>query len=680
MAAAEREPGLFARFRGVLVRLLRAPALSERRFDETGHRLDELRRQSDELLSRTGGADATLAALRAQVDAVNVGLQRLADEQRRTRDLLNQLSVTTGHLAEVIATGPSSNPPSTTLVSVVLPVRDRLSSLRRALRSVLEQTHEEWECIVVDDGSEPPLTQELAPELADDRMTVIRLDPAGESVARNRAVEAARGEIVTFLDSDNWWLPDRLATMVASLAEGGRWAVDRQLVVTPDGQATHVRVSDQPLSALIDANFIDLGMVAVRRTFLDGIGSSSGSVFDPSLERLSDWDLVLRLAAVEPPARVPHLGQVYDERAADRITAVRPLGPAMHRIRQRHRRVSAAGLRVLVAEWHFPQVTETYIQSDIAGLRALGATVEAWSDEDVAVPYDPGIPVHRGRLEDAIAAVDPHLVLTHWLHIGRDLVDVTRRRQIPHAVRCHSFDVHDGVIDELIRRPGVVVHLFPHLATRHVGHPAVSVDPVAFDPDRVAPTVKKDRRLVFRTAAGLLTKDVEVFLLTALRCPDHRFVLNLGHTYQVEHRAEEIAARARELDAPVEILFDLDHDKAAALTEQAGIYLHTHGDSHPLGQPISIVESMATGAYVVARDLPGMREYLGGAGDVYWGITPEDRADHAATLIDATRRWDDVRWQRESKAALDVAWTGHAADDVAARLVEVWQERLGLRW
>ena len=87
-------------------------------------------------------------------------------------------------------------------------------------------------------------------------------------------------------------------------------------------------------------------------------------------------------------------------------------------IRDRGRGHPAKGLRVLLAEWHYPQASESYVRSDLIGLQALGAHVEVWSESDVAVPYRPDAPLHRGDLADAIAAVRPDIVLTHWLHIG----------------------------------------------------------------------------------------------------------------------------------------------------------------------------------------------------------------------------------------------------------------------
>ena len=183
--------------------------------------------------------------------------------------------------------------------------------------------------------------------------------------------------------------------------------------------------------------------------------------------------------------------------------------------------------------------------------------------------------------------------------------------------------------------------------------------------------------MVVRLTAGLTTKDLETFLLTAQRCPDHRFVLGMAHSYLVEEQTEAIVQLARDLDSPAEVLVDLDYAKAAELTMAAGTYLHTHGESHRLGMPVSPLEAMAAGAYVLARDLPGS-EYLGTAAARYAGATAEARADHAAALVNDTLTWSDERWASQRRMALDHAWSRHPADLVAADLVDTWRRRFAL--
>ncbi len=103
------------------------------------------------------------------------------------------------------------------LVSVVIPTYNRAGVLGRALTSVLNQTFPDLECIVVDDGSTDQ-TVALVEEFQDPRLRLLRL-PVNRGVchARNVGIQAARGELIAFLDSDDEWLPQKLELQIRRL-------------------------------------------------------------------------------------------------------------------------------------------------------------------------------------------------------------------------------------------------------------------------------------------------------------------------------------------------------------------------------------------------------------------------------------------------------------------------------
>ena len=189
-------------------------------------------------------------------------------------------------------------------VSVVLPTFNRLQYLRPAIDSVFTQTFTDWELIVADDGSEGETAAYIAALADPPRVKVLRLAHTGNPGAvRNAAWRAARGEYIAFLDSDDVWLPTKLALQVASLRahpERG-WSHTAFAVIDESGELLcGARSRWWPaaegwiLESLIKMEtVIAIPSVLVRRQLLEQVGG-----FDPKQRMCEDYDLWLRLAAV----------------------------------------------------------------------------------------------------------------------------------------------------------------------------------------------------------------------------------------------------------------------------------------------------------------------------------------------------------------------------------------------
>lgn len=108
------------------------------------------------------------------------------------------------------------------MISVIMPVFNTEPYLKRAIESVLNQTYQDWELILVDDGSFDS-SEKLCDIYAekDSRIKVIHQRNEGVSVARNIGIQYASGEFIQFLDSDDWLYPETLQTVYDTLISSG---------------------------------------------------------------------------------------------------------------------------------------------------------------------------------------------------------------------------------------------------------------------------------------------------------------------------------------------------------------------------------------------------------------------------------------------------------------------------
>lgn len=185
---------------------------------------------------------------------------------------------------------------------MVLPVFNRVQVVARAIESVLGQTFADFELLVVDDGSSDGTVNRLA-AFGDSRLRVLSLPVnGGACAARNAGIEAARGEIVCFLDSDDVYLPTKLEHVVARFAAAPELdlLVDSFVSRKTLGEKSRVKsrpnpagLSGRAFRAAVFERRISKATTALsarRRALLD-VG-----LFDPALRRRQDLDLVLRLS------------------------------------------------------------------------------------------------------------------------------------------------------------------------------------------------------------------------------------------------------------------------------------------------------------------------------------------------------------------------------------------------
>ena len=149
-------------------------------------------------------------------------------------------------------------------VTVVIPCYNAARFLRQTLESVLNQTHAPLEVLVIDDGStdeSAAIAQSYGPPVR-----VICQPNQGESVARNRGIEEARGDWIAYLDADDLWLPEKLERQLAAVQPGVSCIHTN---FRPFGTNNHVRdVSQIPAGKRYALERLFLGRSPIRPSTL----------------------------------------------------------------------------------------------------------------------------------------------------------------------------------------------------------------------------------------------------------------------------------------------------------------------------------------------------------------------------------------------------------------------------
>jgi glycosyltransferase involved in cell wall biosynthesis len=181
-------------------------------------------------------------------------------------------------------------------VSVIIPTYNRAAMVKEAAAAVLAQTYRDFELLVVDDGSTDGTREALAAFAGE-----IRVLPSpsrrGVSAARNLGIAATQGEWLAFLDSDDLWLPEKLARQMAFMAAHPQFLlsqteetwVRRGVRVNPP--STHRKEGGRLFLRSLERCLVSPSAVVLHRRLLEEHGG-----FDEDLPAAEDYDLWLRLS------------------------------------------------------------------------------------------------------------------------------------------------------------------------------------------------------------------------------------------------------------------------------------------------------------------------------------------------------------------------------------------------
>ncbi len=188
-------------------------------------------------------------------------------------------------------------------ISVIIPTYNRVHLIKDAVESVFNQTYQDFELIIIDDGSTDN-TREVLAEYGE-RLRYIYQENQGRSAARNHGINLAKGEYIAFLDSDDVWFPDKLARQVpilesapdnVVLVHGYKYIVDRNLQPIPGWELklrnlyTLAERGEETYENYLHSNCIFTSTILVRKAAIIEIGG-----YDTSTQGVEDLDFYLQL-------------------------------------------------------------------------------------------------------------------------------------------------------------------------------------------------------------------------------------------------------------------------------------------------------------------------------------------------------------------------------------------------
>jgi len=183
------------------------------------------------------------------------------------------------------------------LVSVIVPVYNRARLVTETVDSILGQTYQNIEIILINDGSTDDslaVIQALQHEHPD-AIRIIDQENQGQTIARNQGIEKAEGKYIAFLDSDDLWMPDKLEQQIPLFVAGVGLVYGSVELINECGETTgfdpcEPSVQGNIYPQLLVKNRMTGGSVVVLAEAIAKVGS-----FDPEFKAAENWDLWLRI-------------------------------------------------------------------------------------------------------------------------------------------------------------------------------------------------------------------------------------------------------------------------------------------------------------------------------------------------------------------------------------------------
>ncbi|MEQ9672352.1 glycosyltransferase family 2 protein [Coleofasciculus sp. G2-EDA-02] len=241
------------------------------------------------------------------------------------------------------------------LVSVIIPAYNAEAFIEKTLKSVLSQTYQNLEVLVVDDGSQdrtPEIIKSIAQQ--DKRVVLLQQKNAGVAAARNLGIEKSQGEFIAPIDADDIWYPENIEKQVQCFLESDpsvglvySWSVDIDQDDVPTGIFRAAKIEGEVYVTLVGHNFIGNASASmIRRDCLQQVGGYNCQLKEQAAQGCEDWDIYLRIAEVCQFRVVPDFligyRKITNSMSRDSTQMAKSHHLVMQAVRQRHPEIPTA--------------------------------------------------------------------------------------------------------------------------------------------------------------------------------------------------------------------------------------------------------------------------------------------------------------------------------------------------
>ncbi|APE45119.1 hypothetical protein BOO69_18135 [Sulfitobacter alexandrii] len=521
-------------------------------------------------------------------------------------------------------------------VSVILPLVGR--GFFRALDSALDQSTPPMEIILIhgpsDDETLSQIRRGYTEKIRSGMLRIVQSHGTGTTQALNTGLDAARGDLVAYLDGWSAWRPDYLRLMTAWFCQNDDlctgFAGWRQATARP-GQS---RIWGAPYdrAGLLTEPLIDLSVFMHRRVVFEQLGG-----FDDAAGDNAAWNLILRHTGVYAPGYLAFVGA--DVMREPSQTLDREGGQDMIvRHRQDRWRHGLEAPRIAYVLWDWPALSQSFVMAELRWLVSRGFDVEVFykiaPDRSAEVAFD--IPQHQVTTPEALAKLlrqrDRTLVHCHFAYPAMTLLawPACRLASVPFTFFGHAVDIflHNNIavnrIDEVMNDP-LCLKLFVHgeFHRKHLEAQGIPIEKLAYAfqcadldlfrgiPDRPAPENGATWRGVF---IGRFTekKGIETLIEAAALLRDeavHFDIYGYGPLWGIVHdRAEALGVDNITFHGPLDDRHAVrDVLRNAEFCIVPSIVADT-GDTE--GFPTVIMEAMAARRPVVTTSVSAIGDHL----------------------------------------------------------------------